>query len=88
MKRPTRRPKLTDEQLRTHDCGDMGWASFDSKGIYLTRVCSLCITVKHRQFRDVIHTGYSQADVDETIEPEAPIGRPASAGWDGFTYDE
>lgn len=43
---------------------------YDAQGIYLCRVCEQCEPVKLAQYRPEILSGYSQADVDEPIEPE------------------
>lgn len=43
---------------------------YDAQGIYLCRVCEQCEPVKLAQYRPEILSGYSQADVDEPIEPD------------------
>lgn len=50
------------------------WWEHDAQGIELCKVCDKCKDEKLRQFRPEILTGYTQADVDEPIEPEE--------GWD------
>lgn len=47
-----------------------GWARYDAQGIYICRACEFCEKVKLGGYRTKILTGYSQADVDEPIEPE------------------
>ena len=46
------------------------WPVYDAQGIYLCRVCEACEKVKLAKFRPEVLSGYSQADVDEPIEPE------------------
>ncbi len=50
--------------------GDSSWWENDAQGIPLARVCSECREAKLSGYRKEILTGYSQADVDEQIEPE------------------
>jgi len=60
-----------DEDLKNHNHGsNRTWPEFDAKGIYLCRVCEVCREAKLAGFRQEILTGYTQADVDEPIEPE------------------
>lgn len=47
----------------------MYWVN-DAQGIPLAKVCSVCEEEKLKGFRPEILTGYTQADVDEPIEPE------------------
>lgn len=42
----------------------------DAQGIPLCRACSQCRKEKLSKYRPVILTGYTQADVNEPIEPE------------------
>lgn len=42
----------------------------DAQGIPLCRVCDRCEDEKKRHYRPEILTGYTQADVDEPIEPD------------------
>ncbi len=42
----------------------------DARGIPLCRVCNACRKKKLARYRPEILTGYTQADVDEPIEPE------------------
>ena len=44
----------------------------DAQGIPLCFVCPTCEKVKLSKYRPEILTGYTQADVDEPIEPEYP----------------
>ena len=65
-----------------HICNraDSWWAK-DAQGIPLCRVCSNCVDEKLQQFRPEILSGYTQADVDEPIEPDD--GWLPNEGWDG-----
>lgn len=45
------------------------WEEYDAQGIYLCRVCDVCQKEKLSHYRPEILTGYTQADVDEPIEP-------------------
>ena len=56
--------------LDHHECepGDT-WPEYDAQGIYLCRVCPVCVEAKLARYRPEILTGYSQADVDEPIDP-------------------
>tara|TARA_R110001583_G_scaffold182357_2_gene340092 strand:+ start:1138 stop:1365 length:228 start_codon:yes stop_codon:yes gene_type:complete len=61
----------TREALKYHPCQIAGsWAEYDGRGIYLTRVCPECEEAKMSQYRPEILRYYTQADVDEPIEPE------------------
>jgi len=44
---------------------------YDGQGIYLCRVCDRCEREKLATFRPEILRPYTQADVDEPIEPES-----------------
>lgn len=60
------------EPPRRCDCGS-GLASeweYDAQGCALCRVCTRCRAQRLRAYRPEILTGYTQADVDEPIEPE------------------
>lgn len=58
--------------LDQHECNrEESWPEHDAQGIYLCRVCSVCVEEKLSRYRPEILTGYSQEDVDEPIEPEA-----------------
>ena len=57
--------------LRNHDCKrSESWWEYDAQGIPLCRVCDKCRKAKLRQYRPEILRGYTQADVDEPIDPE------------------
>ena len=43
---------------------------YDAQGIELCRTCEDCHDVLMGKFRQEIITGYTQADVDEPIEPD------------------
>lgn len=60
--------------LAEHRCepGESWWEN-DAQGIPLSRVCPQCYDAKMAKYRPEILTGYSQADVDEPIEPEPEI---------------
>jgi hypothetical protein len=56
-----------------HDCvesGESWWREYDAQGIYLCRVCDICREAKLSRYRSEILSGYTQADVDEPIDPE------------------
>jgi len=53
-----------------HEKGDGSWWENDAQGIPLARVCNECRKAKLGRFRPEILRAYSQADVDEPIEPE------------------
>lgn len=57
--------------LDEHECiRSESWAEYDAQGIYLCRVCPSCREQKLAKYRPEILTGYTQADVDEPIEPQ------------------
>jgi hypothetical protein len=57
--------------LKSHECDwREAWWEFDAQGIPLCRVCPLCRKAKLSGYRPEILTGYTQADVDEPIEPD------------------
>jgi hypothetical protein len=65
--------KVTLAQVESgeHECiRHEGWNEYDAQGIYLCRVCDLCVDAKLSRYRPEILSGYTQADVDEPIEPE------------------
>jgi hypothetical protein len=67
-----------EELLKYHECDpDESWAEYDVRGIYLCRVCDVCVRAKLSTYRPEILTGYDQSDVDEPIE-EGPI---VPGGW-------
>ena len=45
---------------------------YDAQGLYLDSACDKCWPTKQKKYRPEILTGYSQADVDEPIEPDDP----------------
>lgn len=49
--------------------GEWPWWEYDAQGIPLAFVCGACKEEKLSHFRPEILTGYTQADVDERIEP-------------------
>lgn len=58
------------ESCKAHTKNDGSWPEYDGQGIYLTRVCGECKKEKLAGFRPEILGSYTQADVDEPIEPE------------------
>lgn len=52
------------------DSDDPSWWECDGQGITLARVCAKCRAQKLSGFRPEILRPYTQADVDEPIEPE------------------
>lgn len=63
--------------LMHHRCSrNESWWEKDAQGIPLCRVCSICRKAKLSRYRPEILRGYSQADVDEPIEPEPEVGTP------------
>lgn len=58
-----------NENFRFHECDpNESWPEYDAQGIYLCRVCSICVEYKLSQYRPEILSGYDQNDVDEPIE--------------------
>lgn len=61
---------------REHTCcggvlsREPSWWLKDAQGIELCRVCDDCREEKAAHYRPEILSGYTQADVDEDIEPE------------------
>jgi len=59
-----------------HSCKDGvpvnrdSWWEYDGQGIPLCRVCEVCRDQKLAKYRPEILRPYTQADVDEPIEPE------------------
>jgi hypothetical protein len=49
---------------------DYCWWEYDAQGIPLCKVCDKCREERLGQYRPEILTGYTQADVDEPIEPD------------------
>ena len=67
---------MEEEDLMHHRCNrHSSWWEHDAQGIPLCRVCNKCRKAKLSRYRPEILTGYSQADVDEPIEPEPEVGR-------------
>lgn len=59
------------DQLESHVCDRArSWPVYDAQRIYLCRVCDVCESAKLARYRPEILSGYTQADVDEPIEPE------------------
>lgn len=50
--------------------GEYGERQFDGQGIYLCTTCDACEAEKLSHYRPEILQPYTQADVDEPIEPE------------------
>jgi hypothetical protein len=50
--------------------GEYSWWEYDAQNIPLCRVCRRCVEAKLKGYRPEILTGYTQADVDEPIEPD------------------
>lgn len=62
---------MSFDDLKYHACDrESSWLEYDAQGIYLCRVCPLCQKAKLSRYRPCILSGYTQADVDEPIEPE------------------
>jgi hypothetical protein len=69
---------MTDEQheaLRRHNCTKEDRRPLtDGRGIFCNYVCDLCEEVKRSQYRpEILDRWYSEADVDEQIEPDDDI---------------
>lgn len=60
----------TDHQCSRED----SWWEYDAQGIPLCRVCAECRGSKLSRYRPEVLRGYTQADVDERIEPEPEVG--------------
>ena len=50
--------------------GQMDHEVYDAQSIYIGRMCGQCKRERLSHFRPEILRGYSQADVNEPIEPE------------------
>jgi hypothetical protein len=50
--------------------GESPWPLNDAQGIYVSLVCDKCEDTVKSRYRPEIFTGYTQADVDEPIEPD------------------
>ena len=58
------------EELKRHQCDrSSSWWEHDGQGIPLDRVCDECREAKLSRYRPEILRHYTQADVDEPIEP-------------------
>lgn len=53
--------------------GEDTWWEHDAQNIPLCRVCPSCRAEKLSRYRPEILTGYTQADVNEPIEPDEDI---------------
>ena len=60
---------MSDPRECDHTRGE-SWPEYDGQGIYLCRVCGKCQAARLAQYRPEILTHYTQADVDEPIEPD------------------
>lgn len=73
--RSTRKPLLMPPN-QPHSClnrvqsTEPSWWENDARGIPLCRVCNKCREQKLSGYEPKILTGYTQADVDDPIEPE------------------
>mgnify|MGYP000406441195 CR=1 FL=1 len=47
---------------------EFSWWESDAQGIPLAHVCDRCYKLKMARYRPEILSGYTQADVDESIE--------------------
>ena len=45
------------------------WELVDARGIYVAKVCDLCVEVVRMKYNPWVWTGYNQGDVDEPIDP-------------------
>ena len=62
---------MTADELGNRECDRAeSWWEYDAQNIPLCRVCDTCKEAKLSRYRPCILTGYTQADVDEPIEPE------------------
>ena len=50
--------------------GEPTWWEYDAQGIPLCKVCDRCVRAQLARYRPEILRGYTQADVDEPIEPD------------------
>jgi hypothetical protein len=58
------------EECQMHSKHDGSWWEYDGRGIPLCRVCAECVDAKLSRYNPVIFTSYTEADIDEQIEPE------------------
>lgn len=61
---------MADEDPCIDGHEDGAWWARDAQGIVLCKVCPRCEDHRLGQYRPEILSGYTQADVDEPIEPE------------------
>jgi hypothetical protein len=61
---------MATDKLCSCGSGLLSWWEYDAQQIPLCRVCSQCRKKQLSRYRPEILTGYTQADVDEPIEPE------------------
>jgi hypothetical protein len=62
---------IKEADLPNHRCDpSKSWWENDAQNIPLCRVCDVCRDAKLAGYRPEILTGYSQADVEEPIEPQ------------------
>ena len=61
---------VTHTMLCSCGSGKEPWAEYDGRGIYLCKVCTKCRREKLAGYRPEILAHYTEADVDEPIEPE------------------
>lgn len=59
-----------DDGCKSHTKFDGSWWAKDGRGIPLCRVCKKCFNAKMEKYNPVILKPYTQADVDEDIEPQ------------------
>jgi hypothetical protein len=55
--------------LNTHVCENPEW-EYDGQGVPLEKCCPVCRQQKLAKYRPEILRPYTQADVDEPIEPD------------------
>jgi hypothetical protein len=60
---------VNDLQYCMHHNQDT-WDEYDARGIYLTKVCDVCVAVKLKMFNNDVLTN-PQYETDEPIEDEA-----------------
>lgn len=62
------------EAIRECPCGsgEPSWWAYDAQRIPLCRVCDECEGERLSRYRPEVLSGYTQADMDEDIEPEWP----------------
>lgn len=66
---------MTRDELSSHRCDrDERWLLRDGRGIELSYVCDDCHDARVATYNPAILDYYTQADVDEQIEPEEYYG--------------